>query len=45
MLGTLLQDNHLTSGLDTEERDIRLKELGVTIFAGEHKQGVRWTFY
>ncbi|KAB5588603.1 Cytochrome P450 family protein [Ceratobasidium theobromae] len=34
MLGTLLQDHELTSGLSTEERDSRLKELGVTTYSG-----------
>jgi hypothetical protein len=48
MLGALLQDHDLTSGLGTEERDDRLKELGLAIYAGEPEaiRGIRscnWT--
>lgn len=34
ILGELLQDHDLTSALDPEEKDTRLKELGVALFAG-----------
>lgn len=34
VLGALLQDHDLTSGLSTEERDSRLREVGLDLFAG-----------
>jgi hypothetical protein len=37
ILGALLHDHDLTSGLIVEERDIRLKELGIIAYAGRFK--------
>jgi hypothetical protein len=35
MLSALLQDHELTAGLSLEERDSRLKELALGLYAGE----------
>lgn len=45
MLGALLQDHKLTSGLGLKEKENLLKDLSMSVFIGESRAGRQMGFY